>query len=354
MLTQLKAITLPYKVHKIETKPSNLWVTEMVDVCRNNALSFNDYYDYGYLRLTCDEATYKTITGEDEDFLAPTKPSRAAIDDADSAVKIARADTEYQHAFQRYQQYRDVDNAIKQQLLEAVPDAYICDLKDPMLGWHPVSALTLIQHLETRYGKITAEDLAANEQRIQTPWHPTKATIEQFFQQHEQGLHFTKHCTKGKIDEDRLIIYATANLRQTNLAPFKDALTQFEASPTEDQTWTNFKKLITQVYNNLPTQDKNIVTTGNLNYNSANHMEDKENKTNKKFPHYCWSHGVTWNSLHTSKTCHKHRRSPNHVEEATFYDMRGGCNRIMRPFGERAVWKPQPRPQASADSSSQE
>ena len=43
-------------------------------------------------------------------------------------------------------------------------------------------------------------------------------------------------CSKGKIDDDRLIIYATANIRATDITAFKDTITEFEDLPPQEQT----------------------------------------------------------------------------------------------------------------------
>ena len=45
------------------------------------------------------------------------------------------------------------------------------------------------------------------------PWDPRTTSIETFWKQHTDGKDYTANCTKGKIDDDRLILDATANIR---------------------------------------------------------------------------------------------------------------------------------------------
>jgi hypothetical protein len=41
---------------------------------------------------------------------------------------------------------------------------------------------------------------------------------------------------------------------------------------------------------------------------------------------YCWSHGVTYGTTHTSQSCRK--PNPGHQSEAVIGNTMGGCDRI--------------------------
>jgi hypothetical protein len=59
---------------------------------------------------------------------------------------------------------------------------------------------------------------------------------------------------------------------------------------------------------------------------------------------YCWSHGLSHNTTHTSATCSFPQ--PGHQKEATVANMMGGCCIIKRQKGERAVYR---RPEKKRD-----
>jgi hypothetical protein len=55
--------------------------------------------------------------------------------------------------------------------------------------YNHVSCLSLFTHLSTYYGKITQDELDANQLRMQAPWHlPT--LIEALFTQRNVGIRF--------------------------------------------------------------------------------------------------------------------------------------------------------------------
>ena len=268
------------------------------------------------------------------------------------AVAVAKMKADYDTAMKKCKHYQEVDKLLVQQYIDVVEIEFISTLKKSKLGWYKVTTKEMIKHIKSKYGRITAQDLLENEDRIRTPWHPSTATMESFWKQHDDGLECTKDCPKGKIDEDRLIMCATANLRNTDILGFKEQLTRFEAKPDNEQTWATFKDMMNETYNQLSDKEKAPPTTVELGYGKANNM--KENGLTDPFPHYCWSHGVTWNEKHTSKTCHLHRRHPLHVAEATLFNMCGGCNKIQCPHGEKAVWKPPQKPSSESSNGSDE
>lgn len=334
-------ITLPYKIRPCKGKPDAEWVQHAIEMAKQNALSFNAKHDHGYIRIMVDEAEYRRITGEADDFQAPTKPAVPNHAGETSQVAVARAEAKYQQDLYEYKKWKELQRLIGNQIREAVDEAYIMDLKHEDLGWHNVTPKQIADHLLTTYGKVSSVDITKIEENMKKQWHPRDGPIEPYWKQLNDGLVATKHCTRGKITKEQALTYAIANFINSDVPGFKEAVKKFDNKPTAEQTLENLKVHINEAYNELPASDKAPVTTASAGYHSANNMENKENQP---YPHYCWSHGVTWTDRHTSKTCHADRRFPNHNEEATFYNMCGGCSRIMRRRGDRAIWQPKFRP----------
>ena len=336
-LSQISKIELPTKLKPCPGKPTNIWVQQNADITVQNALKCKQYYpSFGCVRLTCANAqAYMTLTGATADFTEPFHPAEPDYSTANSAAAVSKLEAEYELQKAQYEYYQQVDQALLQQYLDTVPEEYYSTLKTGALGYHNVTTRTMLKHLKDNYGQITAEDLNENEERIKTPWDPRTTSIETFWKQHTDGKEYTANCTKGKIDDDRLIVYATANIRATDITAFKDTITDFEAKTPAQQTWAEFQKMINKTYKQLPASYKNPPTTKDLGYKGANALEEKENEP---YPHWCWSHGVTWNPEHTSKTCRN--KFSGHVDNSNFFNMCGGCNRIGRRNGEKTVWKP--------------
>ena len=345
-MTQNKlSITLPFQIRPCEGKPDPAWVQHVIKTCRDNCLSFSERHQYGYLRIMVTAAEYMQITGSATDFPLPTKPARPNHATTLSAVNIARDDSNYHEALNEYNFYMEVNKQVLHQIIGSINEAYITDLKNAALGWHNVQPKTVTDYLLKTYGQIGSVELVQHRQNMRKKYHPSHGPIQLVYKQMTDAIEATQHCTKGKITEDDAVVELSAIMMDTNIPSMKEAVRTFNNKPTADQTFAALKELLTTAYDDLPAQDKAPITSASAGYNSANNMQEKENEP--PYPHYCWSHGVTWTAKHTSKTCHANRRFPDHNEEATFYNMCGGCTRIMRRGGDKAIWRPRPRANTS-------
>lgn len=338
-MTETKPIiTLAFQIRRCDGKPTPEWVHHAFDICKQNTLPYPEYHDFGFLRMLVEAQEFMRITGAQQDFPLPTKPVAPNHDAATTAVGVARDQANHQKENNIYLLSIEVEKAIRAQLLASVDEAYLLTLKHDDLGWHNVTPKAILDHLFKTYGKISSVEITAIEDNMRKPWHPSHGPIEPYWKQLLDGVTATKHCTRGQITKEQALTYAIANFAQSDVPAFKEALRVFDNKPAAAQTFAALQTLITDAYNDLPAKDKAPLTSSTAGYNSANNMEEKENA--QPYPHYCWSHGVTWTSRHTSKTCHAHRRFPNHNEEATFYNLCGGCTRILRRGGDKAIWQP--------------
>ena len=97
---------------------------------------------------------------------------------------------------------------------------------------------------------------------------------------------------------------------------------------------------------------KRTTTTTDIGYNTANAAVttptppslDVANDTSSDPPglHYCWTHGLGRDPMHTSTTCNS--RAEGHQAQVTIYNMMGGNASICRRQGERAIYCCTPRP----------
>ena len=62
-----------------------------------------------------------------------------------------------------YDTYQNVSTALRNQILEAVDEAYYSALKDPIVGFSNVTPLAILDHLKQNYGTVTPDMLIQNE-----------------------------------------------------------------------------------------------------------------------------------------------------------------------------------------------
>ena len=126
------------------------------------------------------------------DFPAPTNPglspehSRTA-----SAEAIAEANRQHRLLREDFTLYWALERALKTLLVAAVPHLFIAELYDETLGWGTTTTLQLLTHLHSTYGGIDDDMLAANLERIKTPWSPP-TPIDTLFLQIKSCMRFAK------------------------------------------------------------------------------------------------------------------------------------------------------------------
>jgi hypothetical protein len=77
-----------------------------------------------------------------------------------------------QEAVRIFNRYLDTDRAFVQLIIAATPDTYIEALCDPIFGYANVTTLSLMTHVQTTYGAMTAADREANLVRMSAPSSP--------------------------------------------------------------------------------------------------------------------------------------------------------------------------------------
>ena len=109
------------------------------------------------LYVTLSPTAYKAPV---EPPLTPVVPPTATI--------AARQQLRDQHTEEQliYTNHIDMDDALKTQLLDAVEDPYVSELRKWYTGYMGVTTHDILDRLMDPYGNITAADLKSNEARI--------------------------------------------------------------------------------------------------------------------------------------------------------------------------------------------
>ena len=141
------------------------------------------------------------------------------------------------HAFHTYV---TLQNQLKQQIIAAVDEPYIAELRHPTLGYAQTTAKQLLQHLIMAYGQLQTADLEANRQRLQEPWDPTK-DITELWTKVAQIRHvaFDNHAP---IDDRATIHLVRTALLQAGV--YGQAIQMWDIKATHMSTFADFKSHI--------------------------------------------------------------------------------------------------------------
>ena len=237
--------------------------------------------------------------------------------------------------------YQSVRNALTNQILAAVEPTYLLELCDVDFGFVDVLPSTMLTHLKTTYGQLSGLEIERNRARLSAAWDPT-SPIESLWARIMEIRRIA--AVAGQPIDDRAVIALVLPMfERTGL--FMHAVNFWNSLENNEQTYAFFGTHFTRA-NKLRVTN---LTAGDLNYADANiattapsalaavtppRKNDIGSTTRMTTPvgaiaentqmFYCWSHGLSTQSRHTSASCRQPK--PGHKKEATIFNRFGGCN----------------------------
>ena len=308
---------------------------------------------HGHLALTVTIARYLEIAGVNNHFNEPrAPPNEPIIPAAADAARVAEMVRSHHVQLREFQTYHDTDKALVRAIIAATPLTYIETLSNSDLGFAQVTTLALLTHLHTTYGTITAADRDTYQARMRAPWSPP-TPIEVLFQQLEDGKRMAA-LAKEPIADSQLVRLGQTLVLKTGLFP--DGCREWRLKADADQTWAAFKThfarhdrdrlesattasagyagAVQPVLDPAPAGAALAVTalpsgpeliallTELASLRKAQSGPTVPPRTGSTARGYCWTHGSTTNSAHSSATCKN--KAEGHVDTATWRNQCGG------------------------------
>ena len=341
---------------------------------------------HGLLGLALQPGTYTVLTGQV--FVPPSNPGPTAnLPNGLTGPQISERVREHEQQLKVWKQYNTVEQALKQQLISAFDEIYLKSISNRHTGFASLTLLRMLQHLYDTYGDLTPTELEDNDERMKLPYDVT-TPIETLYDQIEQAVDiaeaghqpytnaqvltrtynlilqtgmFTDACREWRAKpgtektwENFKIHFAQAHkdLRQQEETASKSGMHAANAVLSSIQT--DAQNAIQQL-TNATMADRNqmsdLVHANNVMNNDLKGVQDairilqaqvaalmqttlpvptapSNPSRNRKHPFsqaYCWTHGRTYNDLHTSCTCKN--RKEGHKEQATLHNRMGGSEK---------------------------
>ena len=276
-------------------------------------------------------------------FQPPRHPGNAPRhEEGATGHQITEVNRQFKVDTEEFMMYVSTEAALKRQLLEAVPLTYTKELRDMRLGYAKVTALAILQHLDSTYGTITADDLERNLEAMNRQWD-IHEPIENLFHQLKDAREFAESV--DPISESMAVRAGLKILENTSC--FTESIREWRLKTIATQTLSNFRTHFKQ----SDTERKRKLTSQGAGYHQTAFIESANATTSTTAAtptyYYCWSHGASINPEHTSAKCN--RQADKHCKHATLFDMQGGCNVIQRKKGEKQIFvRPQRTPAPSS------
>jgi hypothetical protein len=342
---------------------------------------------HGHLTLTVTPARYLQVANVA--FPVPVPPPVIPVIPAAPAAAITEAVRAHTEALRTFKLYHDTDKALVRSIIDATPATYIEALSDTDFGYANVTTLQLLTHLRDTYGALTPVDRENNLLRMNKPWMPP-VPIEVLFKQLEEGQRFAAAAAEPVVDS-ALARMGYQLILKTGLFP--DGCREWRLLPEANQTFAQLK-----IHFARQDRDRvELATTASTGYNgTAFHVQPapptgaptadpnanaipgtvlsatdatalaaaalpsgpalialllelqslraatKPPNPNPRAPGtnpaskrgYCWTHGSTTNSDHSSATCKN--KAPGHQDTATWRNQLGGNPNQYVPKPRRA------------------
>ena len=229
----------PTAVTKITGEPNYETLKNLKDELKANAASIPTTLGggtHGYLGLILSPAAYATIAATQ--FIEPIYPGQHPnVPAGTSAANTSTIVCRHTEDLRQWREFKNVNTALKNQLLSALDDIYIRALKDRHVGYMNQSIRAILQHLFDNYGNITPLELEDNDTKMRATWDPNSPS-DCLVKQIEDGQDYADDGGQAYTTEQLLRIAYTLVFK-TGLY-FEDCKT-WNTRPTNQHTWDNFK-----------------------------------------------------------------------------------------------------------------
>ena len=162
-------------------------------------------------------------------------------------------------------EYRDTDATLNHQLLGAVDNNYVVELKHTKIGYTNVTMLDLLSHFCDRCGTIKPEIMDTNIEKMTQPWE-CGTPFMKLTTKIEDGRAYVK-AGNGNIS-DRQIVRVVFKL-VTDTKQLDHACTEWRNKADADKDWPKSRKH----FNNAHGTWKLTQTTGQYGFNKVNNAE---------------------------------------------------------------------------------
>jgi hypothetical protein len=186
--------TLP----KIEGEPNYESINEMVQQLYGNAATLATTLGggaHGHVGIIMLQPLYATLTATP--YIAPAEPPvqpNYPLPNTVATRELIRA--EHKEEQRIFNNHTNMDDALKAQLIDAVDDTYLKEMRNKYTGYLSITTRDLIDHLLDRYGKITPADIEDCKKRMSDPLDSTQP-IDIYFQRIDDSVQYASDGRTG-------------------------------------------------------------------------------------------------------------------------------------------------------------
>jgi hypothetical protein len=250
----------------IDGEPDYASISMMVQLLYSNAATLTTTLgggQNGHIGIIMPATLYATLSNTL--YTAPPDPGAVPTHAVNATAAVRETDRLNHKAAQKlFDHHNNMNDALKTQIIDAVTDTYLGELRNRYTGYMGVTPRDLIDHLLERYGRITASDIANCRTQMEAPMDTTRP-IDVYFQTIDDCVQF---ATDGKVPFTASQIVQTAYHAISKSGLYNDACKEWRRKPAANRTWVAFKPFFATEYNDLKEQQK--LNNNQNNFQGAN------------------------------------------------------------------------------------
>ena len=177
----------------------------------------------------------------------------AAIGDA------LRANTE---KIRQFDEYNVIMQALRKQIVDTVEENFIMSLRNMYTRYSSVHPKDLLAYLFETYGKITPEDVIANEKKLIEDWDGNEA-FEVIIERVNNCIDFANEAGRDYTDKqimDRVFVIVA------NTGLYADDLKIWKKRPEDEKSWPEFFKNLCSTHRQSSANNKQPTSKWDMAY----------------------------------------------------------------------------------------
>jgi hypothetical protein len=251
----------------IDGEPDYISINAMVQLIYSNAATLTTSLvgeQHGHIGIITPAALYTTLSVVP--YVAPPDPGAVPVHAANATAAVRETDRlNHKEALKLFNHHNNMNDALKTQIIVAVTDMYLGELRNRYTGYLGVTPKDLL--LE-RYGKISASDIANCRTRMEAPMDTTRP-IDIYFQTIDDCVQF---ATDGQVPFTANQIVQTSYHAVSKSGLYNDACKEWRRQTVANRTWAAFKVFFANEYNDLKEQQK--LNNNQNNFHGASNAID--------------------------------------------------------------------------------
>ena len=222
---------------------------------------------HGHLGLVLTAQQYGLLS--QQPYQRPQRPAPLIIPEFQLPHITQNLQARHAEQVRLFNECNNVEQALKQQIVKAIDDAYLTALRNRQTNTIDVTLPVLIDYLFTNHGRVTPAMLQHEEKQVQEMFYDPIHPVDVIFNKVED-LADLAAAARTEFSEPQLINFAYVILNATG--KYQPYIREWSRLAPDRKTWANFKTHFRQAHQEL--KEAGDLQIRNTQFNSANLVQE--------------------------------------------------------------------------------